>query len=53
MPSEFENYFCYAAMWAFGGTLEKHHRKYFSDWWRKQWNDFVNLPGDDEVRNVE
>ena len=50
MPPEFENYFCYAAMWAFGGTLVEEHRQYFSQWWREQWNDFVMLPGDGEVR---
>ena len=50
MPPEFENYFCYAAMWAFGGTLVEEHRQYFSQWWREQWNDFVMLPGDEEVR---
>lgn len=52
MPGEFENYFCYAAMWAFGGTLEEKHRKYFSNWWRKQWADFVSLPGDDQVTSL-
>ena len=50
MPPEFENYFCYATMWAFGGTLVEEHRQYFSQWWREQWNDFVMLPGDEEVR---
>ena len=50
MPPEFENYFCYAAMWAFGGTLVEEHRPYFSQWWREQWNDFVMLPADEEVR---
>lgn len=50
MPPEFENYFYYAAMWAFGGTLVEEHRQYFSQWWREQWNDFVMLPGDEEVR---
>ena len=51
MPPEFENYFCYAAMWAFGGTLVEEHRPYFSQWWKEQWNDFVMLPGDEEVDN--
>ena len=51
MPPEFENYFCYAAMWAFGGTLVEEHRPYFSQWWKEKWNDFVLLPGDEEVRN--
>ena len=50
IPLEFENYFCYAAMWAFGGTLVEEHRPYFSQWWKEQWNDFVMLPGDEEVR---
>ena len=49
MPPEFENYFCYSAMWAFGGTLVEEHRPYFSQWWREQWNDYVMLPGDEEV----
>ena len=51
MPPEFENYFCYSAMWAFGGTLVEEHRACFSQWWREQWNDYVMLPGDEEVRN--
>ena len=51
MPAEFENYFCYSAMWAFGGTLVEEHRTYFSQWWRDQWNDYVMLPGDEEVGN--
>ena len=51
MPPEFENYFCYAAMWAFGGTLVEEHRPYFSQWWKEQWNDYVMLPRDDEVGN--
>ncbi|XP_015758877.1 PREDICTED: dynein beta chain, ciliary-like [Acropora digitifera] len=50
-PAEFENYFCYAAMWAFGGTLVEEHRPYFSQWWKEQWADYVMLPGDDEVWN--
>jgi len=50
MPQEFENYFFYSAMWAFGGTLVEEHRPWFSQWWREQWNDFVLLPGDEEVR---
>ena len=49
MPPEFENYFFYSAMWAFGGTLVEEHRPCFSQWWREQWNDFVLLPGDEEV----
>lgn len=49
MPPEFENYFCYSAMWAFGGTLVEEHRPCFSQWWREQWNDYVMLPGDEEV----
>ena len=49
MPAEFENYFCYSAMWAFGGTLVEEHRPYFSQWWRDKWNDYVMLPGDEEV----
>ncbi|XP_020627063.1 dynein beta chain, flagellar outer arm-like isoform X2 [Orbicella faveolata] len=51
MPPEFENYFCYSAMWAFGGTLVAEHRLCFSQWWREQWNDYVMLPGDEEVWN--
>lgn len=51
MPPEFENYFCYSAMWAFGGTLVEEHRPCFSQWWREQWNDYVMLPGDEEVSN--
>ena len=50
MLSEFENYFCYAAMWAFGGTLVPEHRLHFSQWWRHQWREYVVLPGDEEVR---
>ena len=51
MPAEFENYFCYAAMWAFGGTLVAEHRPYFSQWWNEQWKDYIMLPGDEEVNN--
>ena len=53
MPPEFENYFCYSAMWAFGGTLVKEHRPYFSQWWKEQWNDYVMLPGDEEVSMIK
>lgn len=49
LPPEFENYFCYAAMWAFGGTLVEEHRPYFSQWWKEQWSNYVLLPGDEEV----
>lgn len=51
MPTEFENYFCYAALWAFGGTLVEEHRPYFSQWWKEKWANYVMLPGDDEVWN--
>ena len=49
MLPELENYFCYSAMWAFGGTLVEEHRSFFSQWWREKWKDYVMLPGDEEV----
>ncbi|XP_066025345.1 uncharacterized protein [Pocillopora verrucosa] len=51
MLPELENYFCYSAMWAFGGTLVEEHRPFFSQWWREKWKDYVMLPGDEEVWN--
>ena len=31
-----ERYFCFAAIWAFGGLFRKENRQLFSDWWHSQ-----------------
>ncbi|KAK7479590.1 hypothetical protein BaRGS_00029139 [Batillaria attramentaria] len=46
---EYERYFSYAAVWAFGGTLDVEHRESFSNWWRTQFDQHIDYPEDGTV----
>ncbi|XP_006816781.1 dynein beta chain, ciliary-like, partial [Saccoglossus kowalevskii] len=46
---QYERYFNFAAIWAFGGTLEEQYRSTFSHWWRNQWQTRVDYPEQGEV----
>jgi hypothetical protein len=46
---EFERYFSYAAVWAFGGTLAVDNRESFSNWWRSQFDQHIDYPDDGTV----
>ncbi|XP_053409232.1 uncharacterized protein LOC123561373 isoform X4 [Mercenaria mercenaria] len=41
---EFERYFNFACIWAFGGTIEVEHREAFSYWWREQFEQHIDFP---------
>lgn len=41
---EFERYFNFACIWAFGGTLDVEHRDAFSFWWREQFEQHIDFP---------
>lgn len=47
---EYERYFNLACIWAFGGTLAVEHRESFSQWWREQFDQYVDYPEDGTVR---
>ncbi|KAH9514965.1 hypothetical protein Btru_021540, partial [Bulinus truncatus] len=46
---EYERYFNFAAVWAFGGTLTEDCREEFSDWWKDQFQDHIDYPNDGTV----
>ena len=46
---EYERYFSYAAVWAFGGTLDVEYRESFSSWWRTQFDQHIDYPEDGTV----
>ena len=50
---EYERYFSYAAVWAFGGTLNVQHRESFSNWWRSQFDQHIDYPEDGTVSKGE
>ncbi|KAJ8316357.1 hypothetical protein KUTeg_006371 [Tegillarca granosa] len=41
---EFERYFNFAAIWAFGGTLDVEHRESFSNWWKEEFSQHIDYP---------
>ncbi|GFS27875.1 dynein beta chain, flagellar outer arm [Elysia marginata] len=46
---EYERYFNYAAIWAFGGTLAYEHREDFSNWWREKFQEHIDYPPEGTV----
>ncbi|XP_055866060.1 uncharacterized protein LOC106055129 isoform X2 [Biomphalaria glabrata] len=46
---EYERYFNFAAVWAFGGTLAEECREEFSNWWKEQFQDHIDYPSDGTV----
>ncbi|GFO25145.1 dynein beta chain, ciliary-like, partial [Plakobranchus ocellatus] len=46
---EYERYFNYAAIWAFGGTLACEHRENFSNWWKEQFQEHIDYPPEGTV----
>lgn len=46
---EYERYFSYAAVWAFGGSLNVEHRESFSNWWKSQFEHHIDYPEDGTV----
>ena len=46
---EIERSFNYAAIWAFGGTLDLTSRDYFSSWWRQMFEQHIDYPEDGMV----
>ena len=47
---ELERYFNFAAVWAFGGTLEAECRESFSNWWKEQFEQHIDYPEEGTVR---
>jgi hypothetical protein len=47
---ELERYFNFAAIWAFGGTLEASCRESFSNWWKEQFEQHIDYPEEGTVR---
>ena len=43
---EYERYFNFAAIWAFGGTLEEKYRESFSNWWKEQFEQHIDYPNE-------
>ena len=48
---ELERYFNFAAVWAFGGTLEAECRESFSNWWKEQFEQHIDYPEEGTVRS--
>eukprot|EP00105_Crassostrea_gigas_P044993 XP_019929141.1 PREDICTED: dynein beta chain, ciliary isoform X4 [Crassostrea gigas] len=46
---ELERYFNFAAVWAFGGTLEAECRESFSNWWKEQFEQHIDYPEEGTV----
>ncbi|XP_071959570.1 uncharacterized protein [Antedon mediterranea] len=46
---QYENYFNFAAIWAFGGTLDDKSRTMFSTWWRSTFQQYIQYPEEGEV----
>ncbi|KAL3885754.1 hypothetical protein ACJMK2_025795 [Sinanodonta woodiana] len=46
---EFERYFNFACIWAFGGSLGVEYREPFSQWWREQFEQHITYPDDGMV----
>ncbi|XP_056010102.1 uncharacterized protein LOC125667097 [Ostrea edulis] len=46
---ELERYFNFAAIWAFGGTLEAKCRESFSNWWKEQFEQHIDYPEEGTV----
>ncbi|XP_033103095.1 dynein heavy chain 9, axonemal-like [Anneissia japonica] len=46
---EYENYLNFAAVWAFGGTLDDKSRTMLSTWWRSTFQQYVQYPEEGEV----
>lgn len=41
---EYERYFNFACIWAFGGTLAAEHRESFSNWWYEEFDQQIDYP---------
>ena len=46
---EIERMFNYAAVWAFGGTIDVDHREIFSNWWKETFEHYIDYPDDGTV----
>ena len=46
---EIERMFNYAAIWAFGGTIDLDHREAFSVWWKETFEQYIDYPDDGMV----
>lgn len=47
--AEYERYFSFASVWAFGGTLIEEHREEFSNWWKEQFEECCCFPNGETV----